>query len=59
MAIRSDLQRRLFNYIVFAMQAHDMSLTDLEDVVDEICKLYKKEATLPHPDDMTKPLEDV
>lgn len=54
---KPELQRRLFNYILTAVQAHSVTLEDLEVVMEMFKEVYKKEAVIPHSEGMIKPLD--
>lgn len=54
---KPELQRRLFNYILTAVQAHSVTLEDLELVMERFKEVYKKEAVIPHSEGMIKPLD--
>lgn len=56
---RPEMIRRLFNYILTAVQAHSITLEDLEDVMEMFREIYKKEATIQSMEGIIKPLDDI
>lgn len=55
---RPEMKRRLYNYILTALQSHSVTLEDLEEVMEMFRETYKKEAVIPHLPGMIKPLDD-
>ena len=55
---RPELHRRLYNYILTPLQAHEVRLEDLEVVVEMIKETYKKEAVIPSLPGIIKPLDE-
>ncbi|QUY64266.1 hypothetical protein GUI37_01525 [Helcococcus kunzii] len=55
---RPEVQRRLFNYILTAVQAHSITLEDLEEVMEMFREIYKKEATIKSMEGIIKPLDE-
>ena len=56
---RPELQRRLFNYILSALQAHSVTLEDLVEVMEMFKETYKKEATIKSIEGIIKPVDDI
>ena len=54
---KPELQRRLFNYILTAVQAHSVTFEDLEVVMEMFKEVYKQEAIIKSMDGIIKPLD--
>lgn len=56
---KAEVRKRLFNYILKAVNAHSITLEDLEVVMDMFEVIYKNEATIKSDEVIIKPLNEI
>ena len=56
---RAEMKRRLYNYVLTALQAHSITQEDFEDVVYMLEESYRKEAVIQSMEGIIKPLDSI